>query len=99
MLVFLILTTSFFFLKTSEKFQLGDPGKYDYDRINVTFGALSIFNATFKKYCWASEDTVLGLRIHFLHVRRKQFLLITSEYQYSHLTDVSLLLLDSMMHL
>lgn len=40
-------------LETSGKFLLGDSGKYGYDYIEVTFDALSIFNATYKKYCWA----------------------------------------------
>ncbi|ORE14205.1 hypothetical protein BCV71DRAFT_238623 [Rhizopus microsporus] len=37
------------------------------DHIKVHYGALSIFNAIYKKYYWTSEATALKLYIPFLH--------------------------------
>ncbi|KAG1001893.1 hypothetical protein G6F57_013586 [Rhizopus arrhizus] len=56
-------------LETSGKFMLDDNSKYGYDHVKCTFGALTIFNAAFKKYFWSREDTGLQLRIPFLHAR------------------------------
>ncbi|KAI8365576.1 hypothetical protein BD560DRAFT_332655, partial [Blakeslea trispora] len=42
---------------------------YGYDHIKMTFGALCLFNAVYKKHCWANEDTALKLRIPFVHAR------------------------------
>ncbi|KAG1530016.1 hypothetical protein G6F51_013968 [Rhizopus arrhizus] len=58
-------------LETSGKFMLDDNSKYGYDHVKCTFGALTIFNAAFKKYFWSREDTGLQLRIPFIHARRK----------------------------
>ena len=58
-------------LETSGKFMLEDNSKYGYDHIKMTFGALCLFNAIYKKYCWANEDTALKLKIPFVHSRGK----------------------------
>lgn len=57
-------------LETSGKILLNDNSKYGSDHIKVHYGALSIFNAIYKKYYWASEATALKLHIPFLHARR-----------------------------
>ncbi|ORE19181.1 hypothetical protein BCV71DRAFT_283957 [Rhizopus microsporus] len=56
-------------LETSGKILLNDNSKYGSDHIKVHYGALSIFNAIYKKYYWASEATALKLHIPFLHAR------------------------------
>ncbi|EIE76669.1 hypothetical protein RO3G_01373 [Rhizopus delemar RA 99-880] len=56
-------------LGTFGKILLNDKTKYGLDHIKVHYGALSIFNATYKKYCWATEETATKLRIPFIHAR------------------------------
>ncbi|RCH81236.1 hypothetical protein CU098_004429 [Rhizopus stolonifer] len=56
-------------LETSGKILLNDNSKYGSDHIKVHFGALTMFNAIYKKYYWASEATALKLHIPFLHAR------------------------------
>ncbi|KAG0973467.1 hypothetical protein G6F29_012823 [Rhizopus arrhizus] len=56
-------------LETSGKILLNDNAKYGLDHIKVHYGALSIFNAIFKKYCTATEETATKLKIPFIHAR------------------------------
>lgn len=58
-------------LENSRKLLHNESGKYGLDHIKAEFGALSIFNATYKRYFWRSESTVLKLRAPFLYARRK----------------------------
>ncbi|OBZ85223.1 hypothetical protein A0J61_06719 [Choanephora cucurbitarum] len=59
-------------LETSGKILLDDNSKYGSDHIKVHYGALSIFNSLYKKYCWASEAAALKLQVPFLHARHDQ---------------------------
>ncbi|KAG0734405.1 hypothetical protein G6F22_017020 [Rhizopus arrhizus] len=56
-------------LETSGKRLLNDNAKYGLDHIKVHYGALSIFNTIFKKYCTATEETATKLKIPFIHAR------------------------------
>lgn len=56
-----------FLLETSGKLMLKERWKYGYDHVKCTFGALTIFNAAFKKYSFATEETALKLQIPYLH--------------------------------
>lgn len=49
-------------LETSGKFMLDNNSKYGYNHAKCTFGALSILNATFKKYFGSREVTGFQLR-------------------------------------
>lgn len=57
-------------LETSGKILLDDNSKYGNNHIKIHYGALSIFNALYKKYYWATEETAANLHIPFLHARR-----------------------------
>ncbi|KAG1318805.1 hypothetical protein G6F62_012162 [Rhizopus arrhizus] len=56
-----------FLLEVSGKLLLNEKWKYGYDHVKCTFGALSIFNAAFKKYFFAAEETAMKLQIPYLH--------------------------------
>ncbi|CAO3695165.1 unnamed protein product [Rhizopus microsporus] len=56
-----------FLLETSGKLMLNEKWKYGYDHVKCTFGALSIFNAAFKKYFFATKETAMKLQIPYLH--------------------------------
>lgn len=60
-----------FLLETSGKLMLNEKWKYGYDHVKCTFGALSIFNAAFKKYFFAAEETAMKLQIPYLHAMGK----------------------------
>lgn len=57
-------------LEASGKILLDDNSKYGSDHIKIHYGALSIFNAVYKMYYWATEATASKLHIPFLHARR-----------------------------
>lgn len=50
---------------------LNEKWKYGYDHVKCTFGALSIFNAAFKKYFFAAEAMAMKLQIPYLHAMSK----------------------------
>lgn len=50
-----------FLFETSGNLMLNEKWKYGYDHVKCTFGALSIFNAAFKKYFFATEETAMKL--------------------------------------
>ncbi|CAO3667671.1 unnamed protein product [Rhizopus stolonifer] len=56
-----------FLLEISGKLMLNEKWKYGYDHVKCTFGALSIFNAAFKKYFFATEETAMKLQVPYLH--------------------------------
>ncbi|KAG1005310.1 hypothetical protein G6F57_008522 [Rhizopus arrhizus] len=56
-----------FLLEVSGKLLLNEKWKYGYDHVKCTFGALSIFNAAFKKYFFATEETAMKLQTPYLH--------------------------------
>lgn len=58
-------------LETSNGFLCGDMPKYGYDHVKGAFGALSMFNAAFKKYHKADYDIAQQLSILFVHARGK----------------------------
>lgn len=60
-----------FLLETSGKLMLNEKWKYGYDHVKCTFGALSIFNAAFKKYFFATKETAMKLQIPYLHAMGK----------------------------
>lgn len=60
-----------FLLETSGKLMLKERWKYGYDHVKCTFGALTIFNADFKKYSFATEETAMKLQIPYLHAMGK----------------------------
>lgn len=60
-----------FVLETSRKLMLNEKWEYGYDHVKCTFGALSIFNAAFKKYFFATEETAMKLQISYLHAMGK----------------------------
>ncbi|KAG1454166.1 hypothetical protein G6F46_007552 [Rhizopus delemar] len=59
-----------FLLETSGKLMLNEKWKYGYDHVKCTFGALSIFNAAFKKYFFAAEAMAMKLQIPYLHAMK-----------------------------
>lgn len=60
-----------FLLETSGKLMLNEKWNCGYDHVKCTFGALSIFNAAFKKYFYATEETAIKLQIPYLHAMGK----------------------------
>ncbi|ORE01803.1 hypothetical protein BCV72DRAFT_320122, partial [Rhizopus microsporus var. microsporus] len=56
-------------LETSRKLFLRDNTKYGFDHTKGNFGSLTIFNNIYKKYCWASKQTIGSLKIPFVHAR------------------------------
>ncbi|KAG2204545.1 hypothetical protein INT47_012604 [Mucor saturninus] len=56
-----------FLLETSGKLKLNEKWKYGYDHVKCTFGALSIYNAAFKKYFFATEKTALKHQVSYIH--------------------------------
>ncbi|KAI8370260.1 hypothetical protein BD560DRAFT_489820 [Blakeslea trispora] len=56
-------------LETSSNFLHKESGKLGYDHVKGTFGTLTLFNALYKKYHRASQDTAMGLTIPFVHAR------------------------------
>ncbi|KAI8351221.1 hypothetical protein EDC96DRAFT_448074 [Choanephora cucurbitarum] len=68
---------------------LEDNSKYGYDHIKLNFGALCLFNEIYKKYCWASENTALKLRIPFVHARDNiLFLTMKQEHEQHELENL-----------
>ncbi|KAG1053900.1 hypothetical protein G6F43_004047 [Rhizopus delemar] len=73
-------------LETSGKFMLDNNSKYGYNHAKCTFGALSILNATFKKYFGSREVTGFQLR--------------NSVYPcQTHSNAIEIILLDDMLYL
>lgn len=58
--VCLLETFDCFFNRTS---------KYEYKHVKGIFGALTLFNITFKKYHLASMETTQRSKTYFIHVR------------------------------
>lgn len=70
-----------FVLETSGKLMLDEKWKYGYDHVKCMFGALTIFNAAFKKYFFATEETAIKLQIPYLHAMGKWFYLSSDSNQ------------------
>ncbi|KAG2204544.1 hypothetical protein INT47_012603 [Mucor saturninus] len=54
-------------LETSGELKLNEKWKYGYDHVKCTFGALSTYNAAFKKYYFAMEETALKHQVPYIH--------------------------------
>lgn len=53
--------------ETCGRLMLNEKWKYGYDHVKCTFGAMTIFNAAFKKYFFATKETAIRLQIPYLH--------------------------------
>lgn len=62
-------------LETLSTFLFKESGKLGYDHVKGTFGALTLFNAIFKKYNNATLETALNLIVAFIHARGMQSIL------------------------
>lgn len=61
---------------------LNDHCKYGYDHIKGAFGALTLFNAVYKKYYLASIDTARCLKIVLAYARRKFQVILEQLFAY-----------------
>lgn len=58
-------------LETSGPFKLIDRPRFGYDHVKGAFGVLSMMNAVVKKYFYATLETLMTLKIYFIHARGK----------------------------
>ncbi|EIE80195.1 hypothetical protein RO3G_04900 [Rhizopus delemar RA 99-880] len=60
-------------LGTSSTFLFKESGKLGYDHVKGTFGALTLFNAIFKKYNNATLENALNPTVAFIHARESKY--------------------------
>ncbi|KAI9336595.1 hypothetical protein BD770DRAFT_332082 [Pilaira anomala] len=59
-------------LETSGHYGLKDLPRFGYDHIKGSFGALTFIRKLLKTWYFANVDTVLSLKVFFIHVREKK---------------------------
>ncbi|KAI8350632.1 hypothetical protein EDC96DRAFT_448230 [Choanephora cucurbitarum] len=56
-------------LETSGRYKLEDKARFGYDYVKGAFALLSMIKAIYKKYRFATKETTVELRVHFVHAR------------------------------
>ncbi|OBZ82077.1 hypothetical protein A0J61_09872 [Choanephora cucurbitarum] len=56
-------------LETSGRYKLEDNARFGYDHVKGAFALLSMIKAIYKKYRFATKETAVELRVHFVHAR------------------------------
>ncbi|CEG74703.1 hypothetical protein RMATCC62417_09871 [Rhizopus microsporus] len=76
---------------------LKDLGRFGYDHVKGSFGALTFMRKILKTWCFAKEDTLCKLKVFFIHARGKKMHLWALEMpalevQVEHLVSSEILL-------